>query len=690
MALAVPVLLVLLVAAGTVLALAIDLQVTSDEREAARMQPGVLIALVGAFVTAAAAVVLRVHPGHRVGVLLAVLGLVWHLDGIAESYAAYAFAHGTFGVDVAYWFFVRFGAVLLAFFIVVLALYPDGRLPVGRARLLGIASLVCAPGLPVALMLVPDRVLFEDTGISGVDTGFLAVAMSDAAAATLMRVGQGLTLLAFLAALVVLVVRHRGADEGRRRSLKWLSWAGIMCLLSIGLLVALGPGTLARIVLDATVVLAAASIAVGIARPGLVDIDALVASTLTLAVVAVAMVGLDLAVLGVARAQFGDRIEERDVQLLVLLLVLVLYGPLRTLVGNAVRRVLWGRRGDRYDVVSSFARSLETAGSVQEQVPALARAVASAFKVPWVRVEVVMAGGELLAAEHGRPEEQVRAVDMTYQGERIGRLVLPQRGLRALLSARDQDLLLDLVRQAALAVRARVLAEELQQSRERLVLAREDDRRRIRRDLHDGLGPALGGVALRLQAAGNAVEHDPGLARELVGQSRTDVQEALDDVRRLVHGLRPPALDDLGLEAAIEQQALRVREELDVEVDAQGTTGLPAAVEVAAYRIVSEALTNVLRHAQARRCTVSLHAVPVDAPQALEVVVTDDGRGIPDDVAAGVGLLSVRERAEELGGHAEVVCAPAGGTQVRAWMPFGRTGVPDPARPTAAAASSQE
>ena len=157
-------------------------------------------------------------------------------------------------------------------------------------------------------------------------------------------------------------------------------------------------------------------------------------------------------------------------------------------------------------------------------------------------------------------------------------------------------------------MRSSLLAAEVQDSRERLVLGREDDRRRIRRDLHDGLGPALGGVALRLDAAGNAVESDTERARELVRLARTEVREVLDDVRRLVHDPRPPALDDLGLEAALEQQAERVRSSLDVSVAAHGVTGLPAAVEVAAYRIVSESLANVLKHARATRCAITLEA----------------------------------------------------------------------------------
>jgi signal transduction histidine kinase len=285
-------------------------------------------------------------------------------------------------------------------------------------------------------------------------------------------------------------------------------------------------------------------------------------------------------------------------------------------------------------------------------------------------VEVFGHGGGAVAATHGHRPAEVREVAIRYGEEEIGLLELPARGVRSLLSRRDQVLLLDVVRQAAMAVRSSRLAQELQVSREQLVLSREEDRRRIRRDLHDGLGPVLGGVAMRLDAAGNALDTDPETTRRLLTASRQDITDALADVRRLVHGLRPPALDDLGLLAALHQQAERMSSaELSVSVEADGVPPLPAAVEVAAYRIASEALTNVARHAGARRAVVRVEG----GAQSLLVEVADDGSGIEPGVVAGVGLRSIRERAEELGGRAEITCPDTGGTTVRAWLPVPRT-----------------
>ena len=200
------------------------------------------------------------------------------------------------------------------------------------------------------------------------------------------------------------------------------------------------------------------------------------------------------------------------------------------------------------------------------------------------------------------------------------------------------------------------------------MLGREDDRRRIRRDLHDGLGPSLSGVVYQLESARLLVDKDPSAAKATIGSLSEHVQEVVADVRRLVHDLRPPALDDRGLVGALTQRAEQVTTTGGpaVTVEAGNLGALPAAVEVAAYRIVNEALTNVVRHAGASRVAVRL----VVDDKALLAEVADDGSGIAPDAQVGVGLVSLRERAAELGGRSEVTCPAAGGTTVRAWLPL--------------------
>ncbi len=213
-------------------------------------------------------------------------------------------------------------------------------------------------------------------------------------------------------------------------------------------------------------------------------------------------------------------------------------------------------------------------------------------------------------------------------------------------------------------------ATSLSRSVERLVLAREEERRRIRRDLHDGLGPTLAGVALQLDAARTLIRHDPAKAEAVLEGLVDQVKVGIADVRRVIDDLRPPVLDQLGLVSAIQQGTSYLNrrsggEHLEVSVETAGTLGnVPPAIEVTAFRIVMEAVTNTSRHAQASRCTVRL---VLDG--ALDIAVEDDGRGLPRDYVAGVGLTSMRERAEAVGGTCAVEPRPEGGTVVRARLP---------------------
>jgi signal transduction histidine kinase len=256
-----------------------------------------------------------------------------------------------------------------------------------------------------------------------------------------------------------------------------------------------------------------------------------------------------------------------------------------------------------------------------------------------------------------------------YQREEIGRLVLSPRAPGEGFSDADRNLLEDLARQAEVAVHAVRLTTDLQHSRERLVATREEERRRLRRDLHDGLGAQLAGLNVQAGTLRRLIPRDPAAADEVVVELRDELRSAIADIRRLVYDLRPPALDDLGLVEALRRLSERYGskdEPLRVVVEApEDLPNLPAAVEVAVYRITQEALTNVARHARARNCVVRL---AINKDVALEIV--DDGVGIPAQRGAGVGLSSMRERASELGGSCVVEPVPESGTRVLVRLPL--------------------
>lgn len=646
----------------------LDLLNDAADRHRALMGWGVFEAGVGAIVVGTAAAVLWRQPRHPVPWVIALTGVLWALDGLGESWATYGMAHSPYLplTGFAVWFVAQFGAFLMVGLPLVLVLYPTGRLMTGGWGVVSKVAVGLSLAMPLLLLFAPYDVLSDGSPMP-MHTGMPELPIPHDVYVALLLTARPLMVLSLPLAVAVVFARQRRASGRERIQLRWLLWAGVVCVVMSGIAVVLHNGWIVTTALIIALAVTGVSIAIGLTDPEMGDVDALIGATVVWATVAGVVIALDAILIAALNAGLGDRLSERDATLLLVLVAVTLYAPVRGWVSGLVRRALVGRRGDRYAVVADLAARLEETADVRAQLPALASEVAAAFKLDYVRVEVFGHAGGTISATHGTRPDEVREVPIRYGDEEVGLLELPARGVRSMLSRRDQVLLFDVVRQAAMAVRSARLAADLQQSREQLVLAREEDRRRIRRDLHDGLGPVLGGVAMRLDAAGNALDRDPETTRRLVAQSRQDITDALADVRRLVHGLRPPALDDLGLLAALDQQAERLSSaDLRVTVAAEDVPPLSAAVEVAAYRIASEALANTARHAGARHAEVRL----VGDTAALLVEVRDDGSGIDPGVTAGVGLRSIRERAEELGGRTEITCPTAGGTRVRAWLPM--------------------
>jgi signal transduction histidine kinase len=654
----------------------LDAVTPAAAREAAHASPGWMFGLPGFGLAVPAALLLHRAPRNAVSWVVGATGLLWAVDGLAQSWLTYAVQSDPPlpGAGLSFWLVQRFGAWLLLGIPLLLLLYPDGRLPTGRWRPAALLSLASTALLPTLLMVVPSEIADARAGsetpeiFRSLDLDPTSLALPEALVLPLLRAAFPMALLGVLVPVAVVVHRYRQAAGDDRRRMRWLLWAAVVDLL-VMLATLLVPGDISSFTLSLAVTLTGAAVAVGILQPRAVDIDRLLGGTLVYGGLAVGVVLLDVVVLAAAGALLGDRFGEQNATLLTLLLVAGVYVPLRAPLWRVVRRWVLGEREDPYRVVSGLAERLERSDGADEQLMAVAGAVAEAFRSPYVGVEVDSVGGQQLVAEHGPRPAALQSLPIAYRGEEVGRLLLPRDGVRAQLVTRDERLLADVVRQAAAAARASSLAAQLQQSREELVTAREEERRRLRRDLHDGMGPSLGAVVLRIDTARNLT--GAGRAEEadrLLRQARDDVAAALADVRRLVHDLRPPALDDLGLAGAVRQQAERLlapRTAVTVE-SGPDADDLPAAVEVAAYRIASEALANVARHARAARCRVELTR---DADRALVVTVTDDGVGIAPGAPAGVGLVSLRERAAELGGRCSVQCPADGGTVVRAILP---------------------
>jgi len=264
-----------------------------------------------------------------------------------------------------------------------------------------------------------------------------------------------------------------------------------------------------------------------------------------------------------------------------------------------------------------------------------------------------------IAAVYGAPTREVIRLPLMYQSKITGYLEVAYRAPGESFSPLDLRLLENIARQAGAAAHAAKLTTDLRHSRQRLVTAREEERRRFRRDLHDGLGPTLASLTLKLDAIRNLMRDDPDKADILLSELKTQTRGTIQDIRELVYDLRPPALDELGLIGAIQsfieaQQSEGLKITLDTP---KSLPNLPAAFEVALYRIALEGITNTIRHANANQATIRIYP---RNDHNLVIDIIDDGTGLPKMYPTGVGLASMRERAEELGGTFEIVSRDQG------------------------------
>jgi len=305
-------------------------------------------------------------------------------------------------------------------------------------------------------------------------------------------------------------------------------------------------------------------------------------------------------------------------------------------------------------------------------LPTIAEAVAQTLKLPYVAIVLRQDDHLEIAAAHGQHTDDPIQLPLVYQTETVGQLLVAPRTPGEAFTLAERRLLEDIALQAGVAAHAVRLTADLQRSRERLITAREEERRRLRRDLHDGLGPQLASLTLTLAAARELLRHDVDAADRLLQELAIHTQAAITDIRRVVYALRPPALDDLGLVLALREQVARYSQAgLQITIEApEQMPPLPAAVEVATYRIVQEALTNVVRHAQAETCVVRLALGAM-----LDMEIRDDGVGMPPNGRTGVGLASLHERTVELGGTCRIDSAPNRGTCIHARLPLHQEGV---------------
>ena len=621
------------------------------------------------------------RPTHPIGWLFLAAGLAYQTytlaGGIATSYWWAGVQPAEPIASLLLWGLTLWSAsgCLLP---LIMLLFPDGRVPSPRWRV-GVWLTIVA--LVLSLVSVDGAFGPLLTGPRPLNTILGPEVGTATRYALALTVSPIVLLVALALGVAALVVRLRRARGEVLLQLKWFVFAAgvLVTVITIESILFAVPG-LGLIGSDTPypaailwgvpwgLSLAALPLAAAFAilRYRLYDIDLLINRTLVygaLTVCVVAMYVLVVGYLGLLFQTTGGTV----ISLLATGIVAVLFQPIRERMQRGVNRLLYGQRDEPYTVLSRLGQRLGASLPPEAVLPTIVQTVAEALKLPYVALGFEHEGALEIAAAVGVPGSQPFRLPLTYQGASVGALLLGQRVPGEAFSIADRRLLDDLAHQAGVAVHAVALTAELQRSRERLVLAREEERRRLRRDLHDGLGPVLASMFQRLDSAVGLVERDPKAAGSLLSGLRDQVKITLGDLRRLVYALRPPALDEFGLVAAIRDQASQheTAEGLQVFVTAPETLpALPAAVEVAAFRIAAEALTNVSRHAHAHTCRISL-----DVSDVLILQITDDGTGMPSPSRTGVGLSSMRERAAELGGSCRVDSSGGSGTHVCARLP---------------------
>jgi two-component system NarL family sensor kinase len=541
-------------------------------------------------------------------------------------------------------------------------LFPDGRLGSRRRRAL-------AGGFVVALVLLVVYSLFSPTVLdgSGVANPLAPPGAWGEAVEALLVVVLLLGPLIGLGAWALLRRAHRtGGDLGA--GMRLAAYAGFGCSASFFacLAVGLSGGDTEQIAVleNCGVVVLGVAAWVGIVRYGLFDTRVVVNRALVYGVLTLAVVAVYAGAAGLVGLVAGGFVPQAVATAVAVLAAL----PLRDVVQRRVNHLSYGLRDEPAAALARLGERLDAAGAPHEALAAAVRTVAEALRMSYVAVE---AQGGLSVAYGRRGPEPVRELALPFAGETIGRLVVQSR--HSDFGRAEEALLSDLTRQVAAVAHAVALADALRQSRERLVGLREEERRRLRRDLHDGLGPTMAGIALGIDTVRRGLPDGP--ATRSLAALRAEAEDAVAEVRRIVYDLRPPVLDELGLEGAMREQAARLGG-ARVEVP-EPLPALPAAVEVAAYRIGLEALTNAQRHAPGAPVTVTL-----SVNGRLRLAVADGGAGIAPGFRAGVGIASMRERAAEVGGGCTVGPGDGGGTLVLAELPLATPG------PTAAAAAA--
>ncbi|MHB8489179.1 MAG: GAF domain-containing sensor histidine kinase [Candidatus Dormibacteria bacterium] len=589
------------------------------------------------------------------------------------------------------------GGATLTVLTVMLLLFPDGHLPSKRWAWL-LYGLIAdgAIGLVLAVIDPTPGVL----GLTAVPTPGVILPVSVLAIpGTAGVVGVLSTIVSFLywtlaaCAVVSMFLRMRGADADQRHQIKWVAFAAVATLTTVVVLnvIPLGntgePPPLYFAIAGPLLVLAGIAVptAIGLAvlKYRLYDIDVILSRTLAYGALAAFITAVYIGIaVGIGTLVGSGGQPNLWLSIIATIIVAVGFQPVRERVQKIASRLVYGNRATPYEVLTAFSEQVAGTYAADEVLPRMARVLQEGTGADSTTVWLRGAGELRPAATFPEAEGRREPLGMTdetlpelpgattsvrveHQGHLLGALSVVKRKGES-LTPTENKLVEDLANQAGLVLRNVGLATELQQrleelraSRQRLVQAQDEERRRLERNLHDGAQQYLVAIKVKLGLAQMLAARSPERARVTVAQLKADADEALETLRDLARGIYPPLLADKGLVVALESQARKAT--VPVRVEAEGVERYAQDVEATVYFCVLEAMQNVQKYAGASHADVRLR----DAAGRLTFEVVDDGAGF--DIAMvkkGAGLTNMMDRLDAIGGGVDVISSVGTGTRV--------------------------
>jgi signal transduction histidine kinase len=491
-----------------------------------------------------------------------------------------------------------------------------------------------------------------------------------------------LVAVSIVTGIASVISRWRGTSGDVRQQIKWMLYSLFLMLVTLaaslvdtllreGAGVNLGLDKVLPVAMNLSLFGLLAALGIAVLKYRLYDIDLLISRTLVYGGLTLAIVlGYVLLVSGLG-ALLPDGMGLLP-SLIATGILAVLFAPIKDRLQRGANRLVYGERQQPYEVMRTLGAHLETATVSERVLPAIVETIARSLKFPYVSITLQRAND--FAAKYGRRHRHVIDLPLYHQAKLVGYLSVCLRDGEKEMAEQDQELLSHIALWLGPVAQASTLTQELRHSHARLVSARAEERRRLYRDLHDGLGPTLASQTLRFDHALELLPDDPQAATKILCDLKEQTQGLVLEIRRLVYALRSSTLDELGLIGSLREAIEGFRGSINgvrisLEGDEQALRQLPAAHEQAAERIALEALTNVARHAHANCCRLVLE-IQEGPPPLLHLTIEDDGRGLRPGYSPGVGIASMIKRAEALGGSLNFETNRPQGTRVVVKLPF--------------------